>query len=132
MDNLVTIRTFTFPIDLAIIRGKLESEDIRCFVQDELMSQANVFYSRAIGGARLQVRESDLQRAIEILKEGGYLTDQDIQPSPLFVKLDKATSNIPLIKNLPVEIRFAILGTVIILLFAVAFYLSTLTHVNFS
>lgn len=78
-EKFVTVLTATFGYEIAIIRGKLESEGITCFVQDELTVQVNPFYSNAIGGVKLQVRESDLNQAIEILKETGYIKDDNLQ-----------------------------------------------------
>ena len=67
-DKLITVLTVTYPHELAIIRGRLESEGIECFVQDELTVQVNPFYSNAIGGIKLQVRESNYDKAVEILE----------------------------------------------------------------
>ncbi|HEY0029110.1 MAG TPA: DUF2007 domain-containing protein [Bacteroidia bacterium] len=69
-DQFVTIRTYSYPHEVAIIRGRLKSEGIECFVKDELTVQVNPFYSNAIGGVKLQVRESDLERAEAIIQEG--------------------------------------------------------------
>ena len=68
-DKLVTVLTYNFAHEVAIIRGRLESEGITCFVQDELMAQIAPF----LGVAKLQVKESDLNKTIEILKETGYI-----------------------------------------------------------
>ncbi|MDR0713783.1 MAG: DUF2007 domain-containing protein [Bacteroidales bacterium] len=65
----ITVQTFTYPMQAAIIRGRLESEGIECFVRDELTVQVHPFYSNAIGGVKLQVRKNDLEQAVEILKE---------------------------------------------------------------
>lgn len=65
--NLVTINTYTFPHELAIHKSKLESMGIECFVKDELTVQVHNFYSNAIGGIKLQVKEDDAEAAIEIL-----------------------------------------------------------------
>jgi len=79
-EKFITVLTVIFPHEVAVIRGRLESEGITCFVQDELTVQVTPFYSNAIGGVKLQVRESDLHQAIEILKETGYIKDEEIQP----------------------------------------------------
>jgi len=95
-DKFVTVLTFTFPYEVAIVRGRLESEGITCFTQDELTVQVNPFYSNAIGGVKLQVIESDLERAIEILKETGYIKEEDLQPDkekiPHFVRNDNPSN----------------------------------------
>ena len=92
-ERFITVLTFTFPHEVAIIRGRLESEGIFCFVQDELTIQVQPFYSNAIGGVKLQVRESDLDRTIEILKETGYIKDEDLQPSGEPPQLEKHADN---------------------------------------
>jgi Zn finger protein HypA/HybF involved in hydrogenase expression len=80
-EKFITVLTTTFGYEVAVIRGRLEAEGITCFVQDELTVQVNPLYSNAIGGVKLQVKESDLQQAIEILKETGYIKDKDLVPS---------------------------------------------------
>ncbi len=49
---------------------QLEAEAIECFVKDEF---TDPFVSNAIGGVKLQVREQDCARAIQILKDAGFL-----------------------------------------------------------
>jgi len=78
-EKVVTVLTLTYPHEVAIIRGRLESEGIACFVQDEWIVQANPLYSNAIGGMKLQVFESDFNQTIEILKETGYIKEEDLQ-----------------------------------------------------
>ena len=68
-DKFITILTGTFGYEVAVVRSRLESEGIICFVQDELTVQVSPFYSNAVGGVKLQVRESDLAQALEILKD---------------------------------------------------------------
>jgi DNA-directed RNA polymerase subunit RPC12/RpoP len=92
-EKFVTVLTFTFVHEVAIIRGRLEAEGITCFVKDEFTAQVQPFYSNAIGGVKLQVRESDLNQAIEILKETGYIKDEEIQPPPELFRLNKHVDN---------------------------------------
>jgi hypothetical protein len=80
-EKLITVHTFSLAPDASIIRGRLESEGIACFVQNELISQVAPFYSSAFGGIKLQVKESDAPRAIEILEEAGYIREEDKQPT---------------------------------------------------
>ena len=72
-DNFVTVITFVYPHEVGIPSSLLESEGIECFVRDDLTLNIVPFYSNAIGGIRLQVKESDAQRATDILIEGGFL-----------------------------------------------------------
>ncbi len=72
MEKLVTIITFFYPHETGIPCSLLESEGIGCFVQDELSVP---YTALAVGGIKLQVRESDAHKAIEILKKGGFIRE---------------------------------------------------------
>ena len=61
--------SFTYPHEAHLAKAKLESEGIETMIRDELTAQVNNFYSNAIGGVKLLVKESDAQRANEILEE---------------------------------------------------------------
>jgi len=126
MDKLITVKTFTYPLDLAVVRGRLESEGIRCFVQDEMMAQVNPFYSNAIGGVKLQVRESDVARAVEILEEVGLLKESDFRPTPIYTLLDNATFRIPFLRGMRVEFRLMLIVGVIVAVGLLLMYLAFL------
>lgn len=119
--------TFTHPTELVILRIRLESEGIECLVLDELTAQVNPFYSNAIGGVKLQVKESDAPRAINILKDSGYIKDEVFEPSKSYTKLDNATSRLPLFKNLRLEIRLMIIVTVCVVTLTGILYFATLS-----
>ncbi len=91
MENLVTIRSFSIHSDMAVPKTLLESEGIECFVKDEFMSYPSI---DALGGIKLQIKESDLESAIEILKKSGYLKDEDLKPSGLYAKIEKWLSKL--------------------------------------
>jgi hypothetical protein len=99
-DNYITVLTFTYPYEIAIVRGRLESDGIECFVQDELTVQVHPFYSNAIGGIKLQVKESDLKQTIEILKDTGYIKEEDLQMPKSLTNLHEILSKIPIINKL--------------------------------
>ncbi|MDR2815157.1 MAG: DUF2007 domain-containing protein [Proteiniphilum sp.] len=67
MAQLTTIKTFTYPHEAYVIRGKLESEGIRTFLKDEMTVQVYNFYSNAVGGVKLQVFAEDADKALDIL-----------------------------------------------------------------
>jgi len=75
MENWITIITFTQPHEAHFAKGLLESEGIETIIRDELTAQVNNFYSNAIGGVKLDVKESDGANAISILKAGGYIEE---------------------------------------------------------
>lgn len=65
--------TFTLPQDAYMAKAFLESEGIKTFLKDELTVQVYNFYSNAIGGVKLQVKERDFENGLVILKKGGYI-----------------------------------------------------------
>ncbi len=75
--QLVTVATFTQGIDAHLARLRLESEGIECVVADEHTVGANWLYSNAVGGVKLQVSTSDVERATGILsREPVFATPQ--------------------------------------------------------
>lgn len=127
-DYFITVAIFNFAHELTIIRSRLEAEGIECRTLDELTVQVNPLYSPAVGGIKLQVKESDAQEAIEILKENGHVTDHDFenQISPGILAFDKYTSKIPILKHLRYEIRLIILVTIIVGIASAIFHFANL------
>jgi hypothetical protein len=109
MSNWITIKTFTLPAEVAVIRTRLESEGIECFVMNEFTAQVNPLFSNAVGGVQLQVKEQDVENAMAILKEVGYYTEEEAKPSKTLMKLDKITLKIPLLKKMPLPLRLLII-----------------------
>jgi uncharacterized protein YjbK len=94
MENWRTILTFTYPQDAYLAKGFLESEGIETIIRDELTAQVNNFYSNAIGGVKIQVKESDYENGLLILQKGGYINSEDSQNETKIeiVHLDKTTN----------------------------------------
>lgn len=67
--QLVTIKESHNASDLAVLKSRLESEGIECFLDGELTSQ--VLNHIPSMSAKLQVYETDLPRVTAILKETG-------------------------------------------------------------
>jgi hypothetical protein len=122
MSNLVTLLTFNFQHELAVVRGHLESEGIECFVQDELINQIQPFYANAVGGIKLQVKDSDFDLAMEIVKEAGYIEEAKPISSSIATKIDTITAKIPFLKELQFEIRLIVfIGILISIIVCLAF-----------
>lgn len=68
-DGLVTVATFSLPLEAQLGRARLSSHGIRAFVTDEHLSTMNPQYMAVAGGIRLQVRARDAVAAEEILSE---------------------------------------------------------------
>ncbi|MCG9967085.1 DUF2007 domain-containing protein [Pelotomaculum terephthalicicum JT] len=66
MDKLVTIATYLNVSEAHIVKGLLESEGIQVFIYDE---QATINFVNLIGGVRLVVKQSDVERAKIIISQ---------------------------------------------------------------
>ena len=67
--KLVTIKESSSLSDILVLKSKLESEGIECYVQDELSSQ--VLNYLPYMSAKLQVEEKDLEAVRQIMTETG-------------------------------------------------------------
>jgi len=74
-ERLVTVATFSRAMGAYLSKARLESEGIECFVVDEFTVTMNWLFSNAIGGVKLNVKESEAQRAAEILRQEPISTD---------------------------------------------------------
>ena len=78
MEKLVTVRSFTKSIEYEMAKSYLESYEIECFGQDEILNRD---YANVNGGVKLQVRSEQAEEAIKLLFEAGYLKKEDFEPS---------------------------------------------------
>jgi hypothetical protein len=120
---LVTVLTVSYPHELVVARGRLEAESIPYFVQDELTLQIDPFYSNAMGGLRLQVRQEDVERATEILQEGGFLIHSTPSNAGFLGPLAEWSGNVPVLKNLNELVRVLLVLFVVIAAVFLAIYL---------
>ncbi|MFI5013295.1 MAG: DUF2007 domain-containing protein [Hyphomicrobiales bacterium] len=78
--DLVQVARFLTPMEAEILRGRLEAEGVQAMVADTNMVQVNWLLGPVIGGVRVLVSESHLERAQEILKavrRGDYALKDD-------------------------------------------------------
>lgn len=70
---MITLITCSNTNDAYMIRSLLESEDIRCFIQNENM--ANIYGGILPFQAEVMVLEEEYERASELLETHGYQVD---------------------------------------------------------
>lgn len=68
MNSFVVVRTFDNYLLANMLMGRLEAEHIRCHLKDESTVLADPLLSIAIGGIKLMVHTSQLERALEIIE----------------------------------------------------------------
>lgn len=123
MPTFQTVATFTFPSEMHSARALLETHGIECFAKDELTAQVHNFYSQAIGGVKLQVREKDTAQARALLIESGYIKEEKYELSGFWKGVARSTKKIPVIKDQALEIRFLALFFLLMLLIAFVYLL---------
>ena len=69
MSTLVTVATFTTPLEAELVRGRLDEEGIAAFVADGELVTADWTMSNAIGGVKVRVAAEDADRARAVLAE---------------------------------------------------------------
>jgi len=69
MLNFVTVATFTYPYEYAILRIVLDQKGIRYVFENDMMLSVFPFYSNALGGISLKVHENDVSLTQQILDD---------------------------------------------------------------
>jgi Putative prokaryotic signal transducing protein len=72
-EDLVTIGVFHSQPEFLLARSLLESADIECFAYDENMLRIGGWHAHVLGGIKLQVRASEAQDAVAILRHTALL-----------------------------------------------------------
>ncbi len=115
--SLETIATFSFAPEMGLVRSKLESEGIECFVKDELTSQT--YIQSAVGGMKLQVRSEDADRAREIVHQMGVF-ESPVEKHSGMNAFERFSRRMPLIGSMSLAVRFfALLVLIAVVLSAV-------------
>jgi hypothetical protein len=91
MDDLKILISFTYPHEAHMAKGYLESNGIETILKDEMTVSVNNFYSNAVGGIKLLVKDSDYGNGIQLLKDSGYISDNTKEDFKInVIKIDKA------------------------------------------
>lgn len=83
---LVTVATFTEPWEAHLFRLRLEAEDVPAVVAHEHHVWANWPYAMALGGVKVQVPRSALERALAVerrCRAGDYRSELETAFGPL-------------------------------------------------
>ena len=101
MNSFPTIKTFMFPAEAYVLKGRLESEGINCFLKDELQVQTNPLHSNALGGVKLQVQSDQLENALAIVESHGIQIETEETVNSLYYSLLRYANTIPGSSMLP-------------------------------
>ena len=73
MAQFVTIYTSMSLPEIYMLQGHLEAMGIPSFTKDERITQMAPYISSLTNGIQLQVRPSDIEKAVDVLQDAGYL-----------------------------------------------------------
>ncbi|MDD2327224.1 MAG: hypothetical protein PHZ13_02750 [bacterium] len=74
-ERFVTVKTFNFPADATIVQTYMEMRGIEIYMRN-LVSNRLAY---TLGDIEMQVKQSDYEKAIEALIEGGFAKPEDFQ-----------------------------------------------------
>lgn len=115
MDKMVEIARFQYPAEAQTLIALLKSEGIECYLRNEYTSQLYASYVD-VGGARVEILESDVPEALEIMKVGGYdIPEEDEEAEQIQVVAGWAR-HIPFLRNYTLEKQIVILFVIIAVL----------------
>ncbi|MDR2810302.1 MAG: DUF2007 domain-containing protein [Tannerellaceae bacterium] len=101
-DKMVEIARFLYPAEAQTLIALLKSEGIACYLRNEYSSQV-MAGCVDMGGARVELLESDVSRALEVMKAGGFLLpEEDEEPEEIQAVAGWA-SRVPWLRNLTLE-----------------------------
>ncbi len=72
-EEFITVKTFTFPADVAIVQSFMEMKGIEVYMKNLVANR--LAYS--FGEIEMQVRTSDFEMAKSALIEGGFAESED-------------------------------------------------------
>lgn len=67
--KLIAVRSYDDYISAYLMMGRLKEESITCFLKDEHSVTIGPFLSNVIGGIKLMVPESEVEKALELLNQ---------------------------------------------------------------
>ena len=129
MDKIVEIARFAYRNSFNMAFTMFGPEGIECYLRNELSSQIMAGYVD-VGGARVEILESDVPRAMKIMEEGGYdLPREDEQAEPV-EQVAGFARHIPFLRKYPLEKQIMILFVIIAVFLALVIYFGSLISSN--
>lgn len=129
MDNIVEIARFTYPAEAQTLMSLLKAEGIECYLRNEITAQLMAGYVD-VGGARVEILESDVPRAMEIMKAGGYDLPDENEQAESVAQVAGWIRHIPFLRNYPLEKQIILFFIFIAVLLALFIYFGSLLSVR--
>lgn len=129
MDKMVEIARFTYPAEAQTLMALLRSEGIECYLRNEFSSQLMAGYID-VGGARVEILEADVPRALQIMEEGGYELPPENEEAATIHKVAGWTRHIPFLRHYPLEKQIMLFFILIAVLLALFIYFGSAISVR--
>ena len=123
-NKMVEIARFQNAMKARELEELLKSEGIDCFVSNEFSTQMMGGYVD-MGGVRVELLESDVPRALEVMAAFGYELPVDEETEGV-KNVSKWARHLPFLRNLPLEKQIFFFFILIALLLAALIYANKL------
>lgn len=121
MDKMVEIARFQYPAEAQTLMALLKLEGIECYLRNEYSTQVMAGYVD-VGGARVEILESNVPHALEVMEAGGYdIPTEDEEPEQIRAVAGWAR-HIPFLRNYSLEKQIVILFVIIAVFLALLIF----------
>ena len=121
MDKMVEIARFQYPAEAQTLMALLKSEGIECYLRNEYSTQVMAGYVD-VGGARVEILESNVPHALEVMEAGGYdIPTEGEEPEQIRAVAGWAR-HIPFLRNYSLEKQIVILFVIIAVFLALLIF----------
>ncbi|MDR3268868.1 MAG: DUF2007 domain-containing protein [Tannerella sp.] len=124
MERIVEVANFQHTDKAEMLASLLRSEGISCYVRNGISS--NVFGGGVDIGAKVELLESDLPRALEIMKAYDYALPDEILLADYEGDHTAMASRVPFLRKFTFETQIAIILVLILGLLALLVYLGSI------
>ena len=127
-DKIVEIARFYEPEEAQILESLLKSEGIKCYLRNEYTSQ--VMYPANMGGIRVELLESEVPRAMEIMEANGYEFPKEDEEVEQIQAVSGWARHIPFLRRLPLERQIIVFFILVAVFLALVIYFGSLISSN--
>ena len=124
MEKIVEIANFQQADRAEVLASLLRSEGIDCYVRNE--ASARTFGGMVDIGARVEILECDLPRALEIIEIGGFFAEQDNTDETMMYDQTEEEHNNAIESKFAFDKKMVIFIIILGVLIAVIIYLGSL------
>jgi hypothetical protein len=101
-DKIVEIARFQYPEEARALVTLLKSENIDCYIRNELSMQV-MGGLIDMGGVRVELLESEAPHALEVMAANGYEIPDENEELEQIKTVSGWARHIPFLRNLPLE-----------------------------